>query len=110
MAKLTNKKLQEVKHNLYAVYTFEDDGRRCGTIGGCDIVRAMEEAESRLCLIYPNELEQAAVPRELFAEFKVREGRSSLHPVWYWVLEVEAANKRRATWQEVRDMFNLAKA
>ena len=107
--KLTNKKLQEVKNNYYAVYTFDGDGRRSGTISGCNIVRAMEEAQNRLCLIFSDELEKARVPRELFADMGMAENRKAETTVWMWVLEIEAKNKRRATWQEVEQVFDIAR-
>ena len=111
MPKLTNKKLQEVKHNLYAVYTIGDDGRRCCSIIGCNIVRAMEEAQGRLCLIYSDELNYAQLPKEVFAGLGLG-GRAhrETHPVWFWVLEVEAVQRQRATWQQIEEIFNLAKA
>jgi hypothetical protein len=110
MSKLTNRKLQEVKGNLYAVYTFDDEGKRAGSISGCNIVRMAEEAQNRLCLVFPNELHEASVPFELVEEFGVREGRVNIHPVWYWVMEVEAAKKCRASYLTVQRIFDYAKA
>ena len=108
MAKLTNKKLQEVKNNCYAVYNFDSEGRRCGTISGCNIVRAMEEAQNGLSLIYDNEIDSARVPKELFSDFNVESPKND-KPVWIWVMEVEAAQKQRATWQQVKQVFDIAK-
>jgi len=110
MGKLTNRKLQEVKGNFYAVYTFGEDGRRCGCISGCNIVRMAEEAQNGLSLIFTDELENARIPREAIAEFTVKEGRNNTHSVGMWVLEVEAAQRHRATWQQVQGIFDCAKA
>jgi len=103
MSKLTNKQLQEAKNNYYAVYTFGDDGRRSGVIGGCNILRTIEEAQNGLTLVYPNELDNARVPLAVFDGLDLKES-SKEHTVWMWVLELEAAKKRRATWREVQSI------
>ena len=110
MSKLTNKKLQEVKNNLYAVYTFDGDGVRTGTISGCNIVRMAEEAQHGLCLVFPQEINEAVVPREVVEELGVREGRVDKRPVWFWVLEVETAKKCRVSYHMVQHIFDNAKA
>lgn len=110
MAKVTNRKLQEVKNDYYSIYTFGNDGSRCGSISGCNIIRSLEEAQNGLTLMYRDELDKALVPVELFSELGLKEGNRKMRPVWIWVLDFEASRKRRATWQEVDAIFTLAKA
>jgi len=110
MAKLTNKKLLEAKNNQYAVYTFGEDGRRLGTVGGCNILRVIEEAKGHLSFVYSQELHHAIVPRELYEELGLRDSAKTQGPVWFWLLEVEAEQKQRATWQQVKKIYDYAEA